>query len=735
MNLFKKVMKVILIVDILVLNLFTPVIVSAEEGSLGDIRNDTITLGSLENEGDVQVTKKVTKIDNKGEYRISFEVKGKPYTTSNQYNVDSYTVFVLDASYSMLGSKWNKAKEAAINFSETLVNSSKNNYLALVTFNGSGMQKRDFKNEKFLNSDFGDINFYTNYNQGLLKALDYIKSINREDAIYNIVFISDGEPNGEDYKDTLKQLKDKNVNIYSLAYDLKESSYAYNVLKDISTNDMVYEVTKDNISENLSNIATEIIKKSAGTNAIIEDKIGSNFIFKSGSVDINNQDVSYEIGEITEEGVTFDFIVKIDDDIDTGWYPTNEGFKLTYTDIFGDEKVLETPDSADIYWISDKVKYNINYYNDNELLETIEKQEKKDTTISLNDEEVNLYKQDGYILKEVNPQKLTVTLDGENNIDVIYTKINNLSYKVEYYFDGIKDDNRTVIYNDIEYGAPASYDEINKEGYSKCLVINDNNKITSNDTIVSVYYCRNDYEYQVNYYYENELSNDSSYKDIAKYNNVIDNYQDKIKDGYIIDKVINLPLIITTNSNKNIINVFYKLKDINYQVNYIDSDGNKIIPSIEGTNKYGTKISEHFLDIKGYNLLSDKDITISLDEDDNVINFYYEKKKSSVIFKYVDSLGNKISEDDIITGYYNEPYSISIKDIDNFEFTKEYNVFDGKLKDEDEIITFVYKKNDTKPLFAPLTGISNKKYIFMISISLMGIIILIATKILLKIKK
>ena len=735
MNLFKKVMKVILIVDILVLNLFTPVIVSAEEGSLGDIRNDTITLGSLENEGDVQVTKKVTKIDNKGEYRISFEVKGKPYTTSNQYNVDSYTVFVLDASYSMLGSKWNKAKEAAINFSETLVNSSKNNYLALVTFNGSGMQKRDFKNEKFLNSDFGDINFYTNYNQGLLKALDYIKSINREDAIYNIVFISDGEPNGEDYKDALKQLKDKNVNIYSLAYDLKESSYAYNVLKDISTNDMVYEVTKDNISENLSNIATEIIKKSAGTNAIIEDKIGSNFIFKSGSVDINNQSVSYEIGEITEEGVTFDFIVKINDDIDTGWYPTNEGFKLTYTDIFGDEKVLETPDSADIYWISDKVKYNINYYNDNELLETIEKQEKKDTTISLNDEEVNLYKQDGYILKEVNPQKLTVTLDGENNIDVIYTKINNLSYKVEYYFDGIKDDNRTVIYNDIEYGAPASYDEINKEGYSKCLVINDNNKITSNDTIVSVYYCRNDYEYQVNYYYENELSNDSSYKDIAKYNNVIDNYQDKIKDGYIIDKVINLPLIITTNSNKNIINVFYKLKDINYQVNYLDSDGNKIIPSIEGTNKYGTKISEHFLDIKGYNLLSDKDITISLDEDDNVINFYYEKKKTSVIFKYVDSLGNKISEDDIITGYYNEPYSISIKDIDNFEFTKEYNVFDGKLKDEDEIITFVYKKNDTKPLFAPLTGISNKKYIFMISISLMGIIILIATKILLKIKK
>ena len=42
----------------------------------------------------------------------------------------------------------------------------------------------------------------------VLKALDYIKSINREDAIYNIVFISDGEPNGEDYKDALKQLKD-----------------------------------------------------------------------------------------------------------------------------------------------------------------------------------------------------------------------------------------------------------------------------------------------------------------------------------------------------------------------------------------------------------------------------------------------------------------------------------------------------------------------------------------------
>ena len=727
----KKILTVFLIINLLFLNFFTPLIVRADTYDLGDIKNATVSVGSLENEGDIEVTKTVTKTDNKGEYKVTFTVKGKPYTSLNEYNIDSYTVFVLDASYSMLGTKWNKAKEAAINFSETLVNSSDNNYLSLVTFNGSGMKRRDFKNEKFSNNDFGDINFYTNYNQGLVKALDYINGIDNEDAIYNIVFISDGEPNGEDYTDTLKKIKDKNVNIYSLAYDLKDNSNAYNILKEISTNDTVYEVTKDNISDYLSNIATEIIKKSAGTHATLEDKVGTNFTFKSGSVDVNNQDVSYEIGEITEEGISFDFIIKIDDDIDTGWYPTNEGFKLTYIDKDGNSKVLETDESAEVYWVSDKIDYNINYYNDDILLKTILKKAKNGTEIILTDDLINAYLEDGYRVKSINPTNLIIE-ENNNYIDIIYTKINDLKYKVEYYYDGIKDETSTETYENIEYGSDALFKRKDKDGYGLCLVLNDDAIITDNDTVISVYYCRNDYSYQVNYYYDDVIKHTENLS--AKFDSIINSFPNKIEDGYELDKVINIPLSISSNVNNNIIDVFYKLRDVNYQVNYLDSNGNKIIPSRERKDKYGTNIIEHYEDIKGYKITGDKDIVFTL-TDNNEINFYYDKIKSNVTFKYVDTLGNKISEDDTVTGYYNEPYSISIKEIDNYKYILDDNIYDGKISDKDEIITFVYKKIDDNIPLAPLTGINNKKYIFMISISLFGLIILITAKILFNVKK
>ena len=200
-----KLLNITIIFGMLLINLFIPSNVLAEYKK-GDIKDSVITVGENSNDGDILITKTIEKVDNDGEYKVIFDINGKDVKQEIENQKNSYTVFVLDASLSMMGIKWTKAKEAAINFSKTLVEDSNKNYIALVTFNGKGYQLRNFQNEVFDSNLFGNINYYTNYYEGLSKAYDYLISIN-DDGVKNIVFISDGEPNNDNYDDILKTIK------------------------------------------------------------------------------------------------------------------------------------------------------------------------------------------------------------------------------------------------------------------------------------------------------------------------------------------------------------------------------------------------------------------------------------------------------------------------------------------------------------------------------------------------
>ena len=159
----KKIMKIfnlLIIFGILLMNFFIPIKVLADFDK-GDIKDSVISIGDDSDDGDILVTKTVEKTDNVGEYKVTFDIKGKDIKQEIENKKNSYTVFVLDASLSMMGVKWNKAREAAINFSKILVDDSNKNYLALVTFNGNGYQLRDFQNEIFNNNIFFFFFFYT----------------------------------------------------------------------------------------------------------------------------------------------------------------------------------------------------------------------------------------------------------------------------------------------------------------------------------------------------------------------------------------------------------------------------------------------------------------------------------------------------------------------------------------------------------------------------------------------
>lgn len=70
-----------------IMQIISPVMVSASTSidldnlptnpEIGDIYNSTVTAGSLENEGDVLVTKTVTKTNTLGEYTVTLILKVK----------------------------------------------------------------------------------------------------------------------------------------------------------------------------------------------------------------------------------------------------------------------------------------------------------------------------------------------------------------------------------------------------------------------------------------------------------------------------------------------------------------------------------------------------------------------------------------------------------------------------------------------------------------------------------
>lgn len=101
------------------------------------------------------------------------------------------------------------------------------------------------------------------------------------------------------------------------------------------------------------------------------------------------------------------------------------------------------------------------------------------------------------------------------------------------------------------------------------------------------------FDYTVKYYYDGTEDEAEKITNKAEFESQIISYTDKVKDGYEFDKVENLPLTITANSENNVISVYYKL--IDYEITY-NLDG-----GILGTDDMG----EEIVNPSNYNIKSE----------------------------------------------------------------------------------------------------------------------------------
>ena len=936
-------------------------------------KNVSVNAGSsnLINDGDVKVVKTVSKTDTEGVYNVKFDISSKEKENKNTTPI--YAVVAFDNSGSMicdsakesyakssnnfwgtrksftaslgdgetiycdnsshdssvvLKDKWESAVKGTKSFTNEIlsIDSSKISYVTFADYASKATQWYK-KGDNIPKSVYGHPIGGTNLSDAINKAYNKLsETIIPTNAKKIIIVISDGEPDSVTAATkAANTAKGDGIKIYTIGYSVAKDSTAAAVLNNISSNsandttNYSFLAGQDNVSDIFKKLATDITTVYA-KNATLTDTIGGNFKFTSSNdnVKVNGQNVSFSIDKLTRQTQSFSFNITIDDEniTEDGWYPTNDGFNLTYTDVYGNSQKIASPEDPEVYWVAKRYNYKIEYYYDGQIDNTLTETDKdvKGTEITVSEESIKNNTKTGYKLKNVDPENKMIYISSneeENIIRVYYvkdeTQTKDLSYTVEYYKNGVKvtEDTQTVkdtvqvlkpdtltvdksnintkdkyvgykfektnpteIPNTIENGSvikvyyvtddnqtkDLSYtveyykdgvkvtedtqtvkdtvqvlkpntlkvdklsintvnkyvgykfektepttipDTIENGGVIKVYYVTDDNqtkdlyytveyykdgKLVATDTdvehetkqvlqdnkltvkndkintvdkyvgykfektnpteipdtiehksIIKVYYVKGTYKYTVNYYYDNVLDKDSTDTFEAKYEDVITTYEQKVKTGYVLDKVTGLDLTISEDESKNVINVYYKKAKYSYVVEYYYDnvlDGTKT-DTFKAT--YNEVIKTYEDKVKtGYVLdkVEGTPLTITEITTNNTIKVYYKKASYTYEVRYYFNreLDESLTEKgtalfgDKITSYTDKvKEDYTLETVENLPLVIS--------EDESKNIINVYYKIDgqgvIEPIEPPHTSANNSIYALILLVNALGASVLL----------
>ena len=738
---FEAIMRILLAVTVIFTSFGYTTSVFAASIQKGDVRNEVNTVGSTTSAGDVELKKTVEKTDEEGIYKVTLTAKGKNKVTTESQYADIYTVVVLDTSGSMekkvcvnrpfiLCKKWADIKypEAVKGtkvFANTLLSKYPNAQLALLTFSSNVKRARDFDNKGFDNVNYPTPNGQTNLGAAIQKADEMLADKKKSDANAKLymVILSDGYPEGQTVNHTTAANHAKNVTgveIFTIGYDTDEDTQK--LLQGVATDANHYSNADGNdVAQKFTDIAGSIeISVPAGTNATITDTIADGFSYVEGSgnnATVDGKKISFNLDEITEEGETVSFKIKIDKDLPTDWYPTNDKADITYTDV-SDATVTKTiTNSAEVYWEQATYKYKVNYYKDSvngTLLGTSEDEAVKNAKINASDIDINKYKPTGYGNGTIDTD-MPYTITGENDvINVVYKKRNDLSYTVEYYKDQnkISNDNDNTV-NNQTFGDKVQEAEIDKNKYKPLLGYKDGTietdmpyEIKEEDNVIRVCYVkRDDMSYTVKYLdkaNDEELLN-SEVRDGKTFEEV---YTETAKDApYGYKLVGNDTQEVKIDAEDKVVIFYYeKRNDFSYTVMYLEEDTNNELatPEVRRNRTYLETYSEKAKPIDGY-VVDEETKEIVLEENESRIIFYYNKKDdlSYKVIYYKDSLNtDAIGEETFENQTFEDIINSDDIDKDLYKPRKGYNSgviatdMPYTIIDGENVINVIYTKKD-----------------------------------------
>ena len=738
---FEAIMRILLAVTVIFTSFGYTTSVFAASIQKGDVRNEVNTVGSTTSAGDVELKKTVEKTDEEGIYKVTLTAKGKNKVTTESKYADIYTVVVLDTSGSMekvvcvnrpfiVCKKWADIKypEAVKGtkvFANTLLSKYPNAQLALLTFSSDVKKARDFDNKGFDNVNYPTPNGQTNLGAAIQNADEMSAEKKKSDANAKLymVILSDGYPEGQTVNHTTAANDAKNVTgveIFTIGYDTDENTQK--LLQGVATDANHYSNADGNdVAQKFTDIAGSIeISVPAGTNATITDTIADGFSYVEGSgnnATVDGKKISFNLDEITEEGETVSFKIKIDKDLPTDWYPTNDKADITYTDV-SDATVTKTiTNSAEVYWEQETYEYRVNYYKDSingTLLGTINGEEPKNTKINSTDIDINKYKPTGYG-NGIIETDMPYTITGENDvINVVYKKRNDLSYTVEYYKDQnkISNDNDNTV-NNQTFGNKVQEAEIDKNKYKPLLGYKDGTietdmpyEIKEEDNVIRVCYVkRDDMSYTVKYLdkaNDEELLN-SEVRDGKTFEEVYTETAKESPYGYRL--VGNDTQEVKIDAEDKVVIFYYeKRNDFSYTVMYLEEDTNNELatPEVRRNRTYLETYSEKAKPIDGY-VVDEETKKIVLEENESRIIFYYNKKDdlSYKVIYYKDSLNtDAIGEETFENQTFEDIINSDDIDKDLYKPRKGYNSgviatdMPYTIIDGENVINVIYTKKD-----------------------------------------
>ena len=254
-----------------------------------------------------------------------------------------------------------------------------------------------------------------------------------------------------------------------------------------------------------------------------------------------------------------------------------------------------------------------------------------DDVVKSEDEVIEI---NGYNYASADKETLTIGT-GENVINLYYTKQTNLSYKVNYLE---KDTDKVLSPQKVKDGMTfgtviTSSDEVIKiDGYNYDSVDKDTLEIGTGDNVINIYYTkRTDLSYTVNYLEKdtNKVLHEAKTVDKQTFGDTVTETAIDVQ-GYNKVDPTSQNLTVTADPAENVITFYYtKRTDLSYTVNYYWNGTTEKVAESKTVNDqtFEAVIKEAPILIDGYTPISleRQELTITTDDNDNTITFYYYK--------------------------------------------------------------------------------------------------------------
>lgn len=268
------------------------------------------------------------------------------------------------------------AKEVGKVFATNILSEDNQNKMAVIGFAGDtnwlGQKKDAIKVKQDLTNNVNAVTGAldemnadggTDYTSALQEAYNMLAGRGETDRPGYVIFISDGAPGeqGEsigdpewDGSEQAEKIKDAKYQLYSIGIELDDKADSH--LKSLASDNHYQNVTGTNYASELEELlkewAKEINTVPAGTNAVLVDTISEKFTLKPNQnvenlvFDYENNQVTWNVGEITEEGKEVSFVVIPKEGVSGENIPTNEKANLTYTDVSGKYQTLDVANAT-----------------------------------------------------------------------------------------------------------------------------------------------------------------------------------------------------------------------------------------------------------------------------------------------------------------------------------------------------------------------------------------------------